>query len=287
MNKQSVYERITDRIIEKLESGVVPWKATWKGAGLPLNGVSKNLYRGINTLLLYSEGYASPYWVTFKQAKELGGSVKEGEKGTQVVFWKWLEVKDEESKEEKKIPLLRHYTVFNALQCDGLKLSAPELNGDEPQGIEGCEAVVREFLKREKGLTLEHKKSHPFYLPLQDLVNVPQISKFNSAEDYYLTLFHELCHSTGHAGRLDRDLKKPRGFASKEYSKEELIAELGACFLAGYAGIEGEVLDDSASYINGWIKALKGDSKLLVHAGAQAQRAVDFILGQLQVDEEV
>ena len=276
MNNQSIYEKVTQKIIAKLNNGVVPWKASWKGVGFPVNAVSKKEYRGINSLLLACEGYNSPFWMTFKQAKDLGGNVNTGEKATPVIFWKWIDVEDKETGGKDKIPLLRHYNVFNLLQCTGIKL---ESGKDKVEGIEACENVVCDFLGRDSDLTLEHKKSYPFYLPLKDIVNVPSLNSFNKPEDYYLSLFHELIHATGHEKRLDRGLTKPTGFASKEYSKEELVAELGASFLSGVTGIESKTLDDSAGYISGWIKALKDDSKLLIHAGAQAQHAVDFILG--------
>ncbi len=276
MSNQSIYEKITGTIINKLEEGVIPWRASWKGVGFPKNGVSKKYYRGINLLLLALQKYNSSYWLTFRQARKLGGSVKGGEKGTPVIFWKWLEKKDPETNDLLKIPMLRHYTVFNVLQCEGIELEVPK---PELEGIEECERVVSDFLTREPELKLEHTKSYPFYLPLSDSINVPPKENFKSLEDYYVTLFHECCHATGHEKRLDRGLQKPTGFASKDYSKEELIAELGACFLSGITGIESKILDDSAAYINGWVKALKNDSKLLVQAGAKAQHAVDYILG--------
>lgn len=283
MSNQSIYERITGAIVKKLEEGVVPWKESWKGVGFPKNGVSRKYYRGVNLLLLALQRYNSPYWLTFNQARNLGGSVKAGEKGTPVIFWKWLERRDSESDETLKVPMLRQYTVFNVLQCEGIEFEAPKA---EFEGIEECERVVSEFLGRETGLTLENKKSYPFYLPLTDVVNVPPMTNFKRKEDYYTALFHELTHATGHIKRLDRGLQKPRGFASIEYSKEELIAELGASFLCGITGIENQVLDDSAAYIKGWIEALSNDSKLLVQAGAKAQHAVDYILGTTIEAEE-
>lgn len=283
MSNQSIYERITGAIVKKLEEGVVPWKESWKGVGVPKNGVSKKYYRGINLLLLALERYNSPFWLTFNQARNLGGSVRAGEKGTPVIFWKWLEKKDPDSDELSKVPMLRHYTVFNALQCEGIEFETPQI---EVEGIEECERVVSDFLEREPGLVLEDKKSYPFYLPLIDVVNVPPIGNFKRQEDYYIALFHELTHATGHVKRLDRGLQKPKGFASVEYSKEELIAELGASFLSGITGIENEVLDDSAAYLKGWIEALSNDSKLLVQASGKAQQAVDYILGDTAEQNE-
>ena len=283
MNNQSVYERITRRILGKLQSGVIPWKATWRGAGLPLNAVSKKPYRGVNILMLASEQYDSPFWMTYKQARELGGCVRSGENGVPVIFWKWLERVEEETGDKIKIPLLKHYIVFNALQCDGLNL---EGRGEVGTGIDSCDEIVSSYLSREPGLTLQNTKSYPFYLPATDLVNVPAITSFESAEDYYNTLFHELTHSTGHRDRLDRGLSKPSGFASEKYSKEELVAELGASFLSGIAGIENQTIEDSAGYIWGWMRALEKDATLLVHAGAQAQRAVDYILKGSTDDKE-
>lgn len=275
MTNESIYQKMTDKILEKLEKGVIPWKQSWKGMGLPKNVVTKKPYRGINALMLFSEDFNSPYWLTFKQAKTLGGAVKTGEKGTQVVFWKWLEKLDAEGKPQK-IPLLKHYTLFNALQCDGLEIEPIK---EEPRTLESCEKLVSDFLSKEKTLKLTHNKTQPCYLPGADEVNLPLLSSFRSVEDYYHTMFHELTHATGHSTRLDRGFDKSQSFGSEDYSKEELIAELGACFLSGHSGIAAKTIDDSASYINGWIKALKDDKKMLVHAGAKAQQAADYILG--------
>ncbi len=138
MNNQAVYERITGEILKKLRSGVIPWKASWKGVGIPRNGISKKPYRGVNILMLAMEQYDSPLWLTYKQARELGGSVITVEKGTPVIFWKWIEKSDEETKETKKVPVLKNYTVFNALQCEGLTI---EHSGKGLTGISSCEAT--------------------------------------------------------------------------------------------------------------------------------------------------
>lgn len=283
MSNQTVYERITGKILDKLNQGVVPWKASWKGASLPMNAVSKKPYRGVNILMLATEEYDSPFWMTYKQALELGGNVKAGEKGVPVIFWKWLEKLDEETGEKNKIPMLKQYTVFNALQCEGIEL---EIKTPAASGIESCESIISEYLNRESSLTVQHSKSYPYYQPISDTVNVPAVTSFKSAEHYYHTFFHEITHSTGHAKRLDRGLDKPREFGSEDYSKEELVAELGASFLSGIAGIETNTLDDSAGYIDGWIKALENDSRLIVQAGAQAQHAVDYIQGESQEGDD-
>ena len=213
MNNQSVYERITGNIIQKLQTGVIPWKASWKKAGMPKNAVTKKVYRGVNLILLAGEDYSPPYWITYKQAKALGGSVITGEKGTPVLFWKWIEKIDEETKEESKVPMLKTYTVFNANQCEGITLDESLI---EHETVPSCDEVVSKYLNRESGLTLTHKKGSPFYVPVVDTVNVPEIGGFNTPADYYHALFHELVHSTGHETRLDRGLLKPSGFSLNE-----------------------------------------------------------------------
>lgn len=284
-----VYNLITDRIIVLLEQGVVPWRKPWRGGDeLPSNLVSKKPYRGINPFLLNCAPYGSPWWVSFKQAKKLGGSVKRGEKGFPVVFWKWMEKRVEENGKTvtKAWPMLRYYTVFNVEQCEGLdaKVPAPPEPPATFQPIKAAEAVVKAMPDRPK---IRHGKPRAFYSPSQDLVNLPKRELFESPEEYYSTKFHELVHSTGHRKRLARDeVMDFHGFGSEPYSREELVAEIGAAFLCGHAGIETATLENSASYIDGWLHRLKDDKRLVVTAAARAQKAADFILGKTQESQE-
>lgn len=279
----NVYEIITERICEQLEKGAIPWRKPWRydhknnvrGA---TNLISKKAYRGVNAFMLAVMPYSSPYWVTFKQAQGMGGSVRKGEKSTPVVFWKQLEINEtgeDGSKNKKRIPLLRYYNVFNVEQCEGVKdPSAVPLPVDAPpfNPIAECEAIVGGMPKRPH---ISHTGGKAFYNPLFDSVTMPAPERFDSSAEYYSTLFHELTHSTGHTSRIGREFGA--AFGNEQYAKEELIAELGAAFLCGVAGIEQTLIENSAAYIANWLKQLKKDDKLIVCAAAAAQRSADYI----------
>jgi antirestriction protein ArdC len=279
------YDAITDRIITKLEEGVVPWCKPWYGkAGMPKNLVSGNEYRGINVFLLHCLAYESPYFLTFNQAKKLGGHVRQGEKGCPVVFWKLLDVQEqtdedgEKTFKVKQVPILRYYTVFNVAQTEGI--AAPPLKAPERDHtpILAAEQIVREMPKAPE---IRHGHTGASYSPTDDVVRMPRPEVFENGETYYATLFHELTHSTGHSSRLDRKLDaKLAAFGTPDYSREELVAEMGSAFLCGEAGILDTNIDQSAAYIDGWLRSLKNDKKLVVVAAAQAQKAADYILGR-------
>ncbi len=284
----TVYEVITARIVEMLEQGTVPWRKPWKaGATEPRNLVSGKAYRGVNVFLLASMGYASPYWLTYRQATERGGNIKKGSKGCPVVFWRWADRDNEEDEgtenKGRKAPILRYYTVFNIDQTEGIAAPVETPRAFEP--IEECERIVREMPNPPR---IEHQGTQAFYRPSTDTVVTPRPELFDSRELYYSVLFHELTHSTGHASRLARKgITDATMFGSHEYSREELLAEMGAAFLCGTAGIEAATLQDSTAYLANWIKVLKGDSRLAVTAAAQAQRAADLILGRQQASEQL
>ena len=277
-----VYEIITARIISQLESGTVPWHKPWNVGphGGPQNLVSKKGYRGVNVFLLSCMPYTMPYWVSYKQAQQLGGHVRKGEKSTPVVFWKWLEKENLKTGKPDKIPLLRYYRVFNVSQCDGIDGKIPQVDEQEVESFEPiaeCERIVETMPDRPD---IRHGMDGGFYQPSNDFVGMPDRERFDSPESYYSTLFHELTHSTGHTSRLNRKgIVTVAGFGSQTYSKEELVAEMGASFLSGHVGIEADTIDNSASYIASWLKRLRDDKKLVVQAAAQAQKAVDFIRG--------
>jgi len=281
--KQDVYQVITDRIVELLEQGTAPWHQPWDTLGVALSMSTSKHYRGINALLLQmtglAKGYGSPWWGTYKQISERGGQVRKGEKGTQVVLWKPLAVEDKDNPgEQKQIWMLRTYTVFNAEQVDG-DLGLPEV-GARPQNdaIAECEAALAVYYAT--GPKLHFGGDVAGYIPSRDEVRMPERNQFHSSERYYGAWFHESVHSTGHATRLDRaGIVEGHSFGDELYSKEELVAELGAAFLAGHTGIATQTLPSSASYLQSWIKVLQGDKKLVVQAAAQAQKAVDMILG--------
>jgi len=276
--KNPTYDRITDRITALLEQGTVPWHKPWKArTGLPRNFVSKHPYRGINVFLLLAMMYESPFWLTFRQVSQLGGSVRKGEKACPVVFWKQTASEDKNSGEQKKKYLLRFYHVFNVSQCDGLKISAEPV---QENVIAKPEDIVAQMPQPP---ILKHGMSHAYYSPKEDCVGLPPRERFERTEGYYATVFHELVHSTGHEKRLKRStLTEKSGFGSNPYCKEELIAEMGAAFLCGLAEIGERTIDNSAAYLNGWLEQLRNDKTLIVQAAAQAQKAADFILGRTE-----
>jgi len=282
---KSVYEIITERILEKLEAGTVPWHKPWSAGGAPRNLVSGKEYRGVNIFVLGCQGFTSPYWLTFKQAKQLGGSVRKGERGTPCILWKWINRSDENAEsgdtETKQIPLIRYYNVFNIEQCDGLTHKRLEARAEERapfNPIEAAEAIVSGY--PEPPAIAHDGRGSAYYRPATDSIHLPEQETFDSEAHYYATLFHEMTHSTGHESRLARTGVTNRiRYGSHEYSQEELVAEMGAAFLAAEAGIDSEaVMDNSASYVASWMERLRSDPKLVVLAGAQAQKAVDHIL---------
>jgi antirestriction protein ArdC len=286
----NVYEIITERIIERLEAGVVPWRRPWSSpghAGMPRNLVSDKPYRGVNVLLLAMQGYASPYWLTFRQAKARGGWVRKGERGTPVVFWKMRQVEDDERDGQREVPILRYYRLFNVEQCvdvvePGAEDAAREADmsaeiGCERARIARCEALVQAMPDAPE---VRIRVGNAYYEPGADRVTLPPPWHFESNEAFYATLFHELVHSTGHERRVGRPAVIERArFASHAYSKEELVAEMGAAFLCGHTGIDAAVIDNMAAYVGAWIEVLRGEPKLAVQAGAAGQKAADFILG--------
>ena len=277
------YERITERIVSLLEQGTVPWNKPWKvNTGLPRNLISKKPYRGINVFLLMAMSYESPNWLTFRQAIQLGGNVKKGEKSCPVVFWKRMKNEDTESDEPKKAPLLRLYHVFNVAQCEGLKETSAVENGSFAS-TKPAEIVA----KMPQPPVVKHGMAQAFYSPTDDCVGMPERERFDGETSYFATLFHELIHATGHEKRLKRaSIAERNGFGSDPYCKEELIAELGSAFLCGYAGIVARTIDNSAAYVEGWLKQFQKDRTLIVYAAAQAQKAADFILGRTFAEGE-
>jgi antirestriction protein ArdC len=291
-NRPSIYQTVTDRILSSLKAGVIPWEKPWKaprfsGGPFPRNFLTGKPYRGINVLLLWSSDFSSPFWVTFKQAQELKGNVRKGERGTPIVFYKQLpedkkkQAAKDEDEDERAPFLLCHYTVFNVEQCDGLKLpelepptTSPEIDEDEL-----CEGIVKAWEKRPALHLTSPAEYRAYYRPGTDSVHMPARSRFVNAPHYYSTLFHELVHSTGHESRLNRTFGDH--FGDELYSKEELIAEMGAAFLCAIAGIANEHTDrNTTAYIQNWISKLEADNRLVIHAAASAQRAADCILGE-------
>lgn len=281
--RMTIYETVTSTILSALRRGVVPWRKPWSGeSAMPINAVSQRQYRGVNILLLSLSPYADHRWLTRRQVEEKHGWVKPGERSTMVVFWKrWKPVKSNEEEEEPTkpyAPILRYFNVFNVEQCEGLGLPVAYDPGPETehQRISRADELIK---------TMPHPPTiqeglSAWYLPAEDLVQIPPLCKFTSADSYYATLFHELGHATGHPYRLNRKgVSGDIQFGSGEYSKEELVAELTSAFCCAIVALDNSLLENSASYIDGWLKVLRADPKAVVIAAAQAQRAADYIKG--------
>jgi antirestriction protein ArdC len=269
-----------------LEAGVAPWRSPILGqqaVGHPKNLTTGKPYRGVNVFLLaftaWTQGYDSSYWMTYQQANQRGGRIKRGEKSSMVIFWKPHEIIDKETSEKKPISVLRYYNVFNANQCEGVEVpDTPKFTPSEFKPIEMAESIATGYMDGPKVGTGGNKA---FYAPTTDTVKLPEPTRFASTEQFYATMFHELAHSTGHSSRLDRGLdKKLPAFGSPDYSREELVAEMAAAFLCGEARIEPATLANQASYLSGWLGALKSDKRLIISAGGAGQRAADWILGR-------
>ncbi len=282
-SKKNVYEIITERIIEKMEQGFIPWHKPWGDAAAAKNLVSGKEYTGINTFLLGSAGFSSSTWATFKQIQQKGGKLKKGAKSEIIIFWKKLDYKKDsgaqageiDGDEGKSRAVLRYYRVFNLSEVEGIELDEEKKEIDFVP-LERAEQIVNDYKTCPQ---IKHEQQRAFYRPGDDSINMPGKSTFHSIEEYYSTLFHEIVHSTGHRKRLERDgIENIAGFGSKSYSKEELIAEIGNSFLCSKASIEG-VFDNSVAYIQGWIKKFKDHPKLIVMSAAAAQKAVNYITG--------
>lgn len=273
--KVNVYEIVTKKIIEQLENGVIPWRKPWINANA-VNWLTQKPYRGINAFLLDGGEYA-----TFKQIKDAGGKVKKGAESQIVVFWKWLEKEDEESGEMKKIPFLKYYRVFEInTQVEGLQ-SKRDIQSFEHEPIEKAEEIIKGYIDAPD---FTFNSGRAVYFPTLDKINCPPIKDFKVAEEYYCTMFHEMIHSTGHKRRLARSgvVATAVAFGDEVYSKEELVAEMGAAMLCAVARIDSSTIQNSASYIQSWLRALKNDERLIIQASAQAQKAADYILGVKQ-----
>lgn len=292
MSKQeAAYAKITAQIVSMLEDGVVPWRKPWDAAGsVPTSLSTGKAYRGINQMILGMQSmmanYGSPYWGTYRQIAAQGGQVKKGERSTSVILWKPFERENADG-ETVKAFFMTTFAIFNAEQADwpnGMPTPNTEDRNHDP--IAEAEALAAAYFAN--GPSLSHGGDRAYYSPSADAVRVPEMGTFYSAGGYYSTLFHEMIHSTGHASRLDRDgVTEGHFFGSEDYSKEELVAEMGAAFLCAATGIApDETLANSASYIASWLRALKNDSQMIVQAASKAQRAADYAQGIGQAEKE-
>lgn len=294
-----VYRVVTERILEKLEQGTVPWQSpSVARVGLPRNFSTGKVYRGINVFLLSMMEFQSPFFMTFIQAREMGGNVRKGEKGFPVIKMGTWEPKDggepkdrsgsgEGQGESEKRKFLRLYTVFNSSQIEGMEFPETEICAGytELQQSEAARLIVEGMPNRPK--INEGSKAHPHYVPATDTVEMPDRQTFRAEWRFFKTMYHELAHATGHASRLNRrTLVENRGMFSpgqegrKIYCEEELVAEMTAAFLGAHAGIIEDDFENSASYLKGWMDVLqvKDHRTWLIKAASEAQKAVDYVL---------
>ena len=275
-----IYSMISDRILAELETGVIPWDRPWTGcAEGAFSGATGRPYSLLNQMLLRKPGA----WFTWPEIQKRGGHVKKGEKASFVVFWKQVAVNDQDpatgETKKKLVPMLRYFNVFHIDQVEGLQLDktpAPAAVKEHP----GAMKIIAEYIAKNAPLRLENESlsNEAYYSPVFDKIVVPTMNQFTDQAEYYSTVFHEMTHSTGHKSRLNR-LSSTAHFGNESYSKEELVAELGAAALCNISGVETKKqFRNSAAYIQGWLGALRNDKTMIVKAAGAAAKAVDFIL---------
>ena len=275
-----IYSAITDRFIDQLEQGIIPWHKPWTGVQSgAVSGATGKPYSLLNQMLLGKPGE----WYTFPQIQKLGGKVRKGEKSSMVVFWKQMPITDTDpntgEKVERMIPMLKYFNVFHIDQTDGIEAKTIDPEAYDPATDGTADAIIAEYLQR-SGVQLEHRKGdEAFYSPSSDKVVLPLREQFREMAEYYSTAFHELTHSTGHSSRLDR-ISRRAFFGNEEYSREELVAEIGAAALLNYCGIEtGSSFRNSTAYIQSWLRVLRNDKKMIVSASGAAAKAFELITG--------
>lgn len=286
MNKK-ICEMVADRVLEELNKGVVPWQKPWFGSDRFVSHINGKHYSLLNCILLGQPGE----YATFNQISKEGGKVKKGAKSKVVVYWSPVKKEETDDSGEKKVKtyfILKYYRVFNLNDCEGMKKKY--LNDDDTKFIHEtvmeAEDIVNGYCERNPGLKIvrDEKSGRAYYRPSEDMIQVPMMEQFEKVEEFYSTLFHEMTHSTGHWSRLGRfkESGAVAAFGGEDYGKEELIAELGAAALCGKCGIESvDSFRNSAAYLKGWTDAIKGNPELIVAAAGKADKAVEFILGEV------
>lgn len=262
------FDDVTRQIKTQLEAGTRPWIKPWNGGGMPLpQRCNGEHYQGINIILLWMMGRTAPTWMTYNQAKQLGGQVRRGEKGTGICYTAPVTTKEDET-----YRVYKWYTVFNAEQIDGLP---PQYYPQPVQDFVNTDKRIIEAdtLAASTGADIRHGEAKAYYVPAHDYINMPEFGEFRSALDYYSTMFHELVHWTGHKTRMDRKFSRNK----TDYAIEELVAEMGSAFLMAHLGLEATVREDHASYLAHWLKALDNDSKFIFSAASAASQAVTHI----------
>jgi len=282
-NRADIYQEITDQMIAMIEAGTRPWSKSWNGSTapkIPLRSTGVP-YRGINVLTLWvaamTNGYASPHWLTFKQALALGGCVRKGEKGTTVCYADRFTPKAEaeqargKDREARTVAFLKRFTVFNVDQCEGLPddMIAAPVATDPVLAVAEADAIIKK-----SGARFNIGGDAAFYSPAHDFVQVPPQAAYHEPVNWYRTALHELGHWTGHPSRLDRDQKG--SFGSQPYAREELVAEMAAAFTCASLGIAPTVRH--SDYIASWLSVLRDDEKAIFRAASAASKAADYLL---------
>lgn len=287
--KTDIYQIITDRIVKQLENGIIPWRKPWHGvADGARSYITGKPYSLLNQILLEDDGE----YITYNQAQKLGGNVRKGAKSKFVVFYQTF-LKEVENKDgEKKIitiPVLRYYNVFNVADCDGIEPHT-DFKPIEHNGIEEAERVINNYIANNEPLKLQNDKpsNRAYYSPSEDKVVLPMLSQYDNESEYYSTAFHELTHSTMPKSRCNRVKENELSFFSNhQYSREELVAELGSSYICGQLGITTDTSEkNSAGYIQSWLQSLKNDKKMIVWAASRAEKAANYILGITAESEE-
>lgn len=269
-----IFQMITDRMIKEMEHGEIPWRKPWMATGKAISHTTGKPYSLLNQMLLGRAGE----WLTFKQVQDEGGYVRRGEKSHMVVFWKWLEKEDEETGEKIQVPYLRYYNVFHLDQCEGITAKYMQANPNPASPDETAENIIADYIRRE-GISVEYRDGDSaYYDPARDRIVLPLMEQFTETAEYYGAYFHEAVHSSGHTKRLAR-IDSTAYFGSENYSKEELVAEIGSVALIHHCGIETpDSFRNSTAYVQNWLQALKNNKRLIVSAAASAEKAVSFIL---------
>lgn len=276
MGVQDLYAKVTNQIIADIEKGdlpvwLQPWKSGRRGGIIPVNAVTGKSYNGLNVLMLWAErvekGYPEASWLTYKQCQDAGGQVRKGEKSTPGIYVNKM-LKDAGSEDERLIPFMRQFSLFNVAQCDGLPQNEPIPELPEHERNEQAEAFFAAV-----NATTKWDEPKAAYIPSKDLIVMPERGAFISPESLYAVWAHEHIHLTGHKSRLDRDLKSR--FDQQAYAFEELVAEIGAAMTCAHLQVKGELRH--ASYVQHWLEVLKGDSKAILTAASMASKATDYL----------
>lgn len=278
--RKGAHGTITDRFIELIENGVIPWHRVWTRGGMPQNLVTRKPYRGVNLLLLTAADCASNCFLTYRQLEALGGRAKKGCVPHLVAYWRQPAMPGADDADAETGPLypsLQYRRVYNVSQCEGIPKGMVPRTARRNDAINACENIVRMMPNRPQ---VYSDVADAYYQPFHDTVYVPGMDGYADKEGYYADLFRELVHSTGHEGRLNRDgLLGMREYSQSGYTMEELVAEIGACFLKSFAGISAKEAPFDEAYAKAWVQQLRRDPRFIVAAAARAQKAVDYILG--------